>query len=145
MMGLDPGAFTSTDATHVYCAARTIPSKCERVIGARFRSPINLSILTVPTSPGQIVEYGLSALAMIAVSYVVWGMSVQRRGMIEQSTGGPQLKFFIFFVVFMYLLATVAFGVKHYFGHPGQGFFDAVAVGIAWPGVLVEMARHPSF
>ncbi len=27
---------------------------------------------------------------------------------------GPKLKYFIFFVVAMYLLATVAFGVKHY-------------------------------
>ena len=55
------------------------------------------------------------------------------------------MKYFIFFVVSMYLLATVAFGVKHYFGHPEQGFSDAAARGLAWPGVLVEMARSPSF
>ncbi len=58
---------------------------------------------------------------------------------------GPKLNVFIFFVVSMYLLATVAFGVKHYVGHPEQGLFDAVARGLAWPGVLVEMARSPSF
>ncbi len=58
---------------------------------------------------------------------------------------GPKLKYFIFFVVSMYLLGAAGFGVKHYFGHPGQGFFDAVARGLAWPGVLVEMVRHPSF
>ncbi len=34
---------------------------------------------------------------------------------------GPKLKYFIFFVVAMYLLATAAFGVKHYFDHPEQG------------------------
>ncbi len=56
---------------------------------------------------------------------------------------GPKLKYFIFFVVAMYLLATVAFGVKHYLGHPEQGLFDAVAGGLAWPGVVVEMARSP--
>ena len=56
---------------------------------------------------------------------------------------GPNLKYSIFFVVAMYLLATVAFGVKHYFGHPEQGLFDAVAGGLAWPGALVEMARSP--
>ncbi len=56
---------------------------------------------------------------------------------------GPKLKYFIFFVVAMYLLATVAFGVKHYLGHPEQGLFDAVAGGLAWPGALVEMARSP--
>ncbi len=55
------------------------------------------------------------------------------------------MKYFIFFVVAMYLLATVAFGVKHYIGHPEQGLFQAVARGLAWPGALVEMARHPSF
>ncbi len=55
------------------------------------------------------------------------------------------MKYFIFFVVSMYLLATVAFGVKHYFGHPEQSLFGALAHGLAWPGVLVEMVRHPSF
>ena len=58
---------------------------------------------------------------------------------------GPKLKYFIFFVVAMYLLATVAFGVKHYIGHPEQGLLDAVAGGLAWPGALVEMARSTSF
>ncbi len=56
---------------------------------------------------------------------------------------GPKLKYFIFFVVAMYLLATVAFGVKHYIGHPEQGLLDAVAGGLAWPGALVEMASAP--
>ncbi len=54
---------------------------------------------------------------------------------------GGKLKYFIFFVVAIYLLATVAFGVKHYFDHPEQGLFDAVAGGLAWPGAVVEMAR----
>ena len=52
-----------------------------------------------------------------------------------------KLKYFIFFVVAVYLLATVAFGVKHYSGHPEQGLFEAVAGGLAWPGALVEMAK----
>ncbi len=37
--------------------------------------PGELSFLTVPASPCQIVEYGLSALGMTAVSYVIQGMS----------------------------------------------------------------------
>ncbi len=53
---------------------------------------------------------------------------------------GGKLKYFIFFVVAIYLLATVAFGVKHYIGHPEQGLLDAVAGGLARPGALVEMA-----
>ncbi len=35
----------------------------------------DLSFLTVPTSPCQIVECGLDALGMTVVSYVIWGMS----------------------------------------------------------------------
>ncbi len=58
---------------------------------------------------------------------------------------GLKVKFFTGFVVSMYLLGAVAFGVNHYFGHPEQGLFDAVARGLAWPGALVEMARSPSF
>ncbi len=54
---------------------------------------------------------------------------------------GPKLKFFTGFIVAMYLLGAVGFGVKHYLGHPEQGLFDAVAGGLAWPGALVEMAR----
>ncbi len=57
--------------------------------------------------------------------------------------GGRKLKYFIIFVVAMYLLATVAFGVKHYIGHPEQGLLDAVVGGLAWPGALVEMASAP--
>jgi hypothetical protein len=45
------------------------------VVRVRFRSPITLSILTVPTTSCQIVECGLSALGMTAVSYVIWEMS----------------------------------------------------------------------
>ncbi len=55
------------------------------------------------------------------------------------------MKFFTGFVVSMYLLGALGFGVNHYSGHPEQGLFDAVARGLAWPGVLVEMARSPSF
>ena len=55
------------------------------------------------------------------------------------------MKFFTGFVVTGYLLGALGFGVNHYFGHPEQGVFDAVARGLAWPGALVEMARHPSF
>ncbi len=55
------------------------------------------------------------------------------------------MKFFTGFVVAMYLLGAAGFGVNHYFDHPEQSLFDAVARGLAWPGVLVEMARSPSF
>ncbi len=55
----------------------------------------------------------------------------------------PKLKYFIFFVVAMYFLAAVAFGVKHYSSYPEQGLFEAVARGLAWPGALVEMVRSP--
>ena len=54
------------------------------------------------------------------------------------------MKFLKVFVVTMYLLGALGFGVNHYFGHPEQGLFDAVARGLAWPGVLVEMVRSPS-
>ncbi len=54
------------------------------------------------------------------------------------------MKFLTAFVVAMYLLGALGFGANHYFGHPEQGLFDAVARGLAWPGVLVEMARSPS-
>jgi len=49
MTGLDPDAFTSPDRTGVCRAGRSAPSQCEMVVGVRFRSPIHLSILTVPT------------------------------------------------------------------------------------------------
>ncbi len=68
----------------------------------------------------------------------------QGRGIIEQPRGGPKMKFLIGFVVSMYLLGAAVFGVNYYFGHPEQSLFDAVARGLAWPGVLVEMARSPS-
>ncbi len=55
------------------------------------------------------------------------------------------MKFFTGFVASMYLLGALGFGVNHYFGHPEQSLFDALAHGLAWPGVLVEMARSPSF
>ncbi len=58
---------------------------------------------------------------------------------------GPKVKFFTGFVVAMYLLGAAGFGVNHYFGHPEQSLFDAVARGLAWPGVFVEMVRSPSF
>ena len=61
------------------------------------------------------------------------------------SDGRAKVKFFTGFVVTAYLLGALGFGVNHYFGHPEQGFFDAVMRGLAWPGVLVEMARFLSF
>ena len=54
------------------------------------------------------------------------------------------MKFLTGFVVAMYLLGALGFGVNHYFGYPEQGLFDAVTRGLAWPGVLVEMVRSPS-
>ena len=58
-------------------AGRSAPSQCEMVVGVRFRSPINLSVLTVPNSPCRIVKCGLVAFGITAVSYVIWGMSVE--------------------------------------------------------------------
>ncbi len=55
------------------------------------------------------------------------------------------MKFFTGFVVTAYLLGALAFGGIHYSDHREQGLFEAVARGLAWPGALVEMARHPSF
>ena len=59
-------------------------------------------------------------------------------------TGRPKVKFLTAFVVAMYLLGALGFGLNHYSGHPEQGLFDAVARGLAWPGVLIEMVRSPS-
>ena len=55
------------------------------------------------------------------------------------------MKFFTGFVVTVYLLGALGFGVIHYFGHPEQSLFDGVVHGLAWPGLLIEMARSPSF
>ncbi len=62
---------------------RTMPAKRKMVIGARFRSPTSLSILTDQTSNSYSsrqsianLEFGLSVLEMTAVSYVIWGMSI---------------------------------------------------------------------
>ena len=54
------------------------------------------------------------------------------------------MKFFTGFVATMYLLGALGFGAIHHFGDPEQSLFDAVARGLAWPGILVEMARSPS-
>ncbi len=54
------------------------------------------------------------------------------------------MKFFTGFVVAMYLIGVLGFGLNHYSGHPEQGLFDAVVRGLAWPGVVVEMVRSPS-
>ena len=63
----------------------------------------------------------------------------------EQSTGGPVVKFFTGFVSSLYFLAALAFGSIHHRGHPEDSFFDAVAAGLAWPGLLVEIVRSPIF
>ncbi len=55
------------------------------------------------------------------------------------------MKFFAGFIATMYLLAAVVFGVIHHRGHPEESYFDAVAGGLAWPGLLVEIKRSPSF
>ena len=69
------------------------------------------------------------------------------KGVVQLSSRweGLKVKFLTGFVVAMYLLGAVGSGVIHYYGHPEQSLFDALAHGLAWPGVLVEMARHPSF
>ena len=56
-----------------------------------------------------------------------------------------KVKFFTGFVATAYLLGALGFGGIHYSGHPEQGLFEAVVRGLAWPGILVEMARDPSF
>jgi len=56
-----------------------------------------------------------------------------------------KVKFFTGFVATVYLLGALGFGGNHYSGHPEQGLFEAVVRGLAWPGILVEMARDPSF
>ncbi len=53
------------------------------------------------------------------------------------------MKFFAGFFATMYLLAAIVFGVIHYRGHPEESFFDAVADGLAWPSLLVEIASSP--
>ena len=55
------------------------------------------------------------------------------------------MKFFAGFIAAMYLLAAIFFGVTHHRGHPEGNFFEAVAGGLAWPGLLVEIASSPSF
>jgi hypothetical protein len=55
------------------------------------------------------------------------------------------MKYFMGFVATMYLLAAVVFGVIYHRDHPEENLFDAVAGGLAWPGLLVEIARSPSF
>jgi hypothetical protein len=55
------------------------------------------------------------------------------------------MKFFAGFVATMYLLTAVVFGVIHHRDHPEGNLFEAVAGGLAWPGLLVEIARSPSF
>ncbi len=64
---------------------------------------------------------------------------------IEQSTGVPEVKFFAGFVLSTYFLAALLFGVVHHRGHPEDSFFDAVAGGLAWPGLLVEFVRIAGF
>ena len=55
------------------------------------------------------------------------------------------MKFFASFVAPMYLFAAIVVGVIHHRGHPDESFVDAVAGGLAWPSLLVEIARSPSF
>ncbi len=55
------------------------------------------------------------------------------------------MKFLIGFFASMYLLAVAGFAVGHYVADPEQGLFDAVVNGVAWPSILIEMARSPSF
>jgi hypothetical protein len=53
------------------------------------------------------------------------------------------VKFLIGFVVALYLLGVIGFGGNDYFGHPEQSLFGAVARGLAWPGILIDMAMSP--
>ncbi len=53
------------------------------------------------------------------------------------------VKYLTGFVVSVYLLGALGFGGNHYFSDPERSLFDAVARGLAWPGVLVEMASSP--
>ncbi len=52
-------------------------------------------------------------------------------------------KYFIGFIASVYLLGVAGFGAMYYSNHPEQGPFDAITRGLAWPGILVEMARSP--
>ena len=53
------------------------------------------------------------------------------------------VKFITGFVVSAYLMGALGFGGNHYFGHPEQGLIDAVALGLDWPGVFVEVGSSP--
>ena len=55
------------------------------------------------------------------------------------------MKYFMGFVATMYLLGALVFGVIYHRDHPEGSFLDAVAGGLAWPNLLVEIARSPSF
>ena len=55
------------------------------------------------------------------------------------------MKFFAGFFATTYLLAAIVFGVIHHRGHPEENFLDAVVGGLAWPSLLVEITRSPSF
>ena len=54
------------------------------------------------------------------------------------------MKFFAGFVATIYLLGAILFGVIHHRGDPEGSLFEAVAGGLAWPSLLVEIARSPS-
>ncbi len=54
------------------------------------------------------------------------------------------MRFFLSFVASMYLLGVIGFGANYYFVRPEQSLRDAIVYGIAWPRVMVEMARSPS-
>jgi hypothetical protein len=62
-----------------------------------------------------------------------------------QSTGGSVVKIFTGFVSSIYFLGALFFGSIHHRGHPEDSFFDAVAAGLAWPDLLVEIVRSPIF
>ena len=80
-------------------ARRTMPAKRKMVIGARFRSPTNLSILIEPTVSSDSsrqsitnVEFGLSFLEMTAVSYVIWEIRFKDGSKRHQSPGGGSVR-----------------------------------------------------